>query len=167
MKEKCRYHCYKAVHIHNLHLFGLSWENFELEVPGKIRLRIRAIKILFNFGLIVLVMHMVRIVRSNAIMFMLSLSIFVERWESYRAFGWLEEEDEVHGHGSVSCYVVFVSHKSTDVWPPQWQGSMLVRPMSWVRTLTLPFVFFTFFSTFSFGFLQVWASTLGLAVFFF
>ena len=56
-------HCYEAVHIHNLHLFGLSWENFKFEVSEKIRLRIRAIKILFNLGLIVLVMHMVRIMR--------------------------------------------------------------------------------------------------------
>ena len=79
MNIKCIHHCYEAVHIHSLHLFGLSLENFKFEVSEKIRLRIRAIKILFNLGLIVLVMHMVRIVRQNAITFMLSISIFVER----------------------------------------------------------------------------------------
>ena len=59
--------------------------------------------------------YMVRIVRQNATTFMLSVFIFIERWESYRASGWLEEEDEVQGHGIVSCYVIFVSLKSTDV----------------------------------------------------
>ena len=46
--------------------------------------------------------------------------------------------------GVVLCYVFIVSYKPTDVQPPQWQGSALAMPRSWVWTLALPFPFFSF-----------------------
>ena len=79
MKIKCRYHCHKAVHIHSLHLYGLSLENFRVEVSEIFRFLIRARKILTHLGFIALVIYMVGFVGGNATTFMFVLSIFVER----------------------------------------------------------------------------------------
>ena len=109
MNKQCRPHCYEAVHVYILHLFGLSWENFEVQIPVKIRFRFRAFKIHLDLWLLAYMIYMVRIVRQNATTFMLWVFIFMEKWESYRASGWLEEEDEVQGKGFV-CVMLFWFH---------------------------------------------------------
>ena len=98
-----------CTYIYNLHLFSLSWENFELEVPGKIRFKFGDFKINFDLWLLAYIIYMVRIVRQNATTFMLSVFIFIERWESYRASGQLREEDEVQGK-EIVCVMLFLFH---------------------------------------------------------
>ena len=68
-------------------------------------------------------------------------------------------------YGAMKCYVFLFSHKLTDVQPPQWQGSALEMHRSWVRTLALPFVFFSHFSASFLAFLAAWAWFLGPLVF--